>query len=87
MQDEFSDLKAGLSSPASHAEAVVAHDLNELSNATRALYVGNGGNVRVKLLSGDLADFSNVPSGAFLPVRVVQVFATGTSASDILGLY
>ena len=51
------------------------------------LYVGTGGNLRVLTAGGDDVTFAGFPNGGFLPVNVVRVYLTGTSASDILALW
>lgn len=58
------------------------------------LYVGNAGNVKVRMESGDIVTFYGVASGAFLPVLVLGIFGTnegaetdGTSATNVLALY
>lgn len=53
---------------------------------TGALWVGSAGNVTVMMQSGDIAIFVSVLSGTLLPICVQQVFASGTTASNILGL-
>lgn len=65
---------------------VTPHDVNRLANSVRALYVGTGGNVRVTSHNGSIATFKNVGSGSLLPVEVYLVHATGTTATDIVGL-
>lgn len=52
----------------------------------RALYIGTGGNVRVLTEKGQDRIFKNVPDGAVLPVRCTRVFATNSTAADILAL-
>jgi hypothetical protein len=52
----------------------------------RALWVGTGGNVRVLTEDGDDVIFKNVPDGVMLPVRCTRVFATNTTATDLLAL-
>jgi hypothetical protein len=54
---------------------------------TRALYVGGGGDARVRMLGGAVVTLSNVPTGALIPIRVTQVLATGTSANGIVGFW
>lgn len=51
------------------------------------LYVGTGGDVRVMTASGADVTFSNIQSGQFVPVQVKKVFASGTTATDILALW
>ncbi|WP_247657740.1 spike base protein, RCAP_Rcc01079 family [Aquabacter sp. L1I39] len=59
----------------------------DLAQATRALYVGTGGDL-VVIGKDDSASVTlkNVPSGTILPLRVKRV-AAATTATDILGLY
>lgn len=75
------------SGPAIAATAVTPHDTNAIAVA-RALFVGTGGNVTLRVDDDD-ADvvFKNVASGATLPVKAKYVRATGTTAADIVALY
>lgn len=51
-----------------------------------ALYVGGAGNLRV-LTEGDQdVTFAGVPAGTVLYLRVKRVFATSTTATNIVGL-
>jgi len=51
------------------------------------LFIGTAGNVAVKTVGGDLVIFKNIANGTFLPVQVLQVLTTGTTADDILALW
>jgi hypothetical protein len=51
------------------------------------LYVGVGGNLKVRTAGGDDVVFNNIQNGAFIPVNVLRVFATGTNASNIVALW
>lgn len=81
-------------SPARNSFAITKSDTLEVSQETppilpRAIYVGTGGTI-VMALHGDTKvtqTWLNVPSGTVLPVRPQLIFATGTTASDILGIY
>ncbi len=81
---------------ASRAAAVVPNDTTDIPNPADAsglgnngnvLYVGVGGNLRVTTVGGDDVTFSNVQGGTFLPIQVVRVLATGTTADDIIALW
>ena len=50
------------------------------------LYVGFGGFLNVVTAGGDNVVFTNVPSGTFLPIQVIQV-REGSGASDIVALW
>ena len=86
MQDAFAGHVAGLTAPATEPQPVVPSDSAELAAVTRALYVGQTGNVRVRLVSGAAVTFANMQGGVLYPIRVRQVFATGTTAADLVGL-
>ena len=79
----------GPMAPAQGAIAVTPHDTTELSKKpTRALFVGVGGDVALKLTDDTAAvTFKNVPSGTILPVGCYLVLSTGTTATNILALY
>ena len=79
---------------AQRAAVVVPSDtvnIPSISNSTNqescVLYVGTGGTLRVLTSGRDDVTFSNIQDGTFLPVQVLKVFATGTSASEIIGLW
>jgi hypothetical protein len=57
------------------------------SRSAAVLYVGTGGNVRVLTAGGDDVVIVGVAAATFIPINVVQVFATDTTAADILALW
>jgi hypothetical protein len=59
----------------------------EGSNNGACLYIGTGGDLQVTMLGGQVVVFTNIPSGTFMPIQVRRVWATNTTASDILSLY
>lgn len=72
-------------STASNADAVTPNDTTVVRY--RALYVGVTGNVSVLTEGGQTVTFQNAQAGSVLPIRVARVRATGTTATNILGLY
>lgn len=56
-------------------------------NAGNVLYVGTGGDLKVTTVAGDDVTFVNIQGGSFLPIQVVKVWNTGTTADDILALW
>jgi hypothetical protein len=87
MIDEFSRYNRSLVSPPEHAANIAPDDASGISNVTRALYVGGTEDLRVRMLGGETVTFANIPSGTLMPLRVTRVFATGTTATAILGLW
>jgi hypothetical protein len=86
MPDEFARHETGLTAPARAAIAITPSDSVPLPNTTRAIYVGQPGNLRVRLASDDVVTFVGVQGGAVYPFRVEQVMATGTTAGGLVGL-
>ena len=75
------------SGPARRCFAVSPHDSDLLPVLTKAIYVGTGGDIVLRAAEDDAdATFRSVPAGAILDVRVCAIRATGTTASDIVGL-
>lgn len=66
------------------AAAVTTSDT--AANIFTRLYIGGAGNVAVVTEAGNTVTFSAVPVGTFLDIRVKQVLATGTTATNIVGL-
>jgi hypothetical protein len=86
MKDHFSAHAAGLTSPAEHADPITPSDDAELPRATRALYVGQGGDVAVRFVSGEAVVLANLQGGTVYPLRLRQILASGTMASGLVGL-
>lgn len=74
-------------SPARDASAITPSDAETLAEFTRSIYVGVGGTIAVVMASGGEVTFVNVQSGSVLPIRVSKVKSTGTTATNMIGLY
>lgn len=71
-------------------ESYVIYQNSPLSgepNAGCVLYVGIGGDVEIVTAGDDTVIMIQVPSGTFIPINVLQVKATNTSASGIIALW
>lgn len=68
------------------AFAITAHDSNELTYITKAIYVGGAGDLAVTMFNGDTVTFAGVPAGTTLPIMVKLVKSTNTTATNIVGL-
>lgn len=51
------------------------------------LYTGSGDIIRVLTAGGDDVTFNNVPPGVVLPIQVIRVFSSTTTANDIVALW
>jgi hypothetical protein len=57
------------------------------SNNGCVLYVGGAGSIKVTTVGGDDVTFVGIVAGSFVPVQVRKVWATGTSATNIVALW
>lgn len=76
---------------ADNAVAVVPSDSTDLPTSAYGLFVGGAGDIKVTMIGGSTVDgkvvtFAGVSAGQFLPINVVRVWATGTTATLILAL-
>ena len=69
-----------------HAFSVTPHDSNELAYVTRALFVGVSGNVKVTTINDETVTFYAI-AGYEYRLRVKLIFAIGTAATGIVGVY
>ena len=51
------------------------------------LFVGTGGNIQVTMVGGQTVVFNNIADGTFLPIQVKRVWATNTTASNIVAIF
>ncbi len=51
------------------------------------LYVGGAGDIKVTTAGGDTVVFVGLLAGMFVPVQVLRVWATDTTATDIVALW
>ena len=68
------------------AAAVTAHDTNDLAKPG-FIYVGTSGNIKVDTIEGDTVTFNSVAAGIVHPILVKRIYATGTTASNILVVF
>lgn len=53
---------------------------------TRGVYIGGGANLRVQMASGAIVTFTALATGVVHPLRIVRVYSSGTTATNIVGL-
>lgn len=68
------------------ARVVVPSDSVNLAYPS-VVFVGVSGTVQVTTAQGDTVTFSGVQAGGVLPVQVVRVWATGTTATNMVAIY
>ena len=78
---------------ANRATKVNPSDTSNISESTEApksgvvLYVGTKGNLKVLTVGGDEVTFTNIQDGSFIPVQVVRVLDSDTTADNIIALW
>lgn len=68
------------------AAAIVPADGADLPALTRAIYVGVAGDVKVDMETTGTVTFKALPVG-IQRLRVKRVYATGTTATNLVALY
>jgi len=83
----YQKLQVGRAAPVTPSDTARIPDISGGVNNGCVLYVGGAGNLKVETIGGDEVTFVGINTGAFIPVQVVKVFSTGTSATNILALW
>lgn len=84
MVDRYAGMGGDLMSPSGDAAAVVPSDTVDFPSAPRRLWIGGAGNVTINTLAGHSVTYTGVPAGVYLQIRPSRVFATGTTATNIV---
>lgn len=51
------------------------------------IFSGTGGVIKVTTVQGSAITFNSVAAGAILPLQVIRVWATGTTATSIVRIF
>lgn len=74
-------------SPGEHAFAVTPHNTTQLEHATRGIYIGGTGNLKVTTVGGEEEVFVGIAAGVIHPIAAIIIWSTGTTATSIVGVY
>ena len=80
-------LTADATVSARRASSITTSDSEDFSEPTRGIYVGASGDLKVTFVSGGTVTLVGVPAGMLLPIQVIRVYATGTTASSLVALF
>lgn len=87
IKDQFENYIDSPVAPAESCFAITPSNSQDLEIATKALFIGTGGDVALVPIRGTgPVVFRNVQSGSIIDVRVRAVKASGTTAENIVGL-
>jgi hypothetical protein len=53
----------------------------------RKIYVGGAGNLKVDFENGGTATYTGLPVGAWIEANIKRVWATGSTATLLVGMY
>lgn len=83
----YPQIAPGLDAPAKDGYALTPADSQDIGKGVcRSLYIGVSGDVAVDFEGSLNVLFKSVPVG-ILPIRVIRVLKTGTTATNIVALY
>ena len=83
----YQKLQAGRAAAVTPSDTSNIPSINGGVNNGCILYVGGAGNVKVLTIGGDEVTLFSAQAGLVIPVKVLKVFATGTTATNIVALW
>lgn len=72
--------------PATSLIVASLHDTN-LIEPTRGVWIGGGGVLKVTTAAGEDVVISGIGAGTLLPISVIRLWNTGTTATLIIAMY
>lgn len=84
--DRFAKLQSTYEMPSNKLVDIVPDDGNDLPEVTRGIYIGGIGDLTVVDEYANQVTFVGLLPGIILPIRAVRVMATGTTATNLIGL-
>ncbi|WP_020471472.1 spike base protein, RCAP_Rcc01079 family [Zavarzinella formosa] len=85
--DDYGQLATGLDSPYRHAAAVTPSDTVDLTNVTRAVYVGGAGNIVYITEQNETVTLTGVTVGTVYRICASRIKSTSTTATNIVALW
>ena len=73
--------------PAQGAFNITPSDSANVTHTTRGIFCGGAGNLSVIMANGENAFFTGLLAGVVYPFCVTRVYSSGTSATNLVGLY
>lgn len=67
--------------------AVTPNDNADLARYTRAIFVGVSGNVKLDLTDGSTVTLNAMAAGVLHHIAVRRIYATGTTATNIVAFF
>lgn len=83
----YQKLQAGRAAAVTPSDTVNIPAVTGGTNNGCVLYVGGDGDLKVTTIGGDDVTFVGLSAGTFIPVHVLRVWSTGTTATNIIALW
>jgi hypothetical protein len=87
---QYTRIHPATEEPPSRAWEIIPNDDDSTTNmafVTRVIYVGGeSGDIKLKTLGDDIIIIPNMASQNFFPIQAIHVYATGTTATNLIGL-
>jgi hypothetical protein len=83
----YQKLQSGRAAAVTPSDTVNIPSVTGGTNNGCVLYIGGAGNVKVLTVGGDEVTFFSAQAGLVIPVQVLKVFSTGTTATNIVALW
>lgn len=69
------------------AISITPSDTVDLSRHTKGLFIGGAGNIKVDMSDGSTVTLTGIAVGVIHSISVRRVYATGTTATALVGLF
>ena len=84
---ETSAAKVQILHPPTRAFDVTPSDSADMAIVPTMIYIGGTGALKVDMMGSGTVTLTGLPAGAFVSIRARRVYATGTTATGIIGFY
>ena len=86
MTDRFKQHIPSSIGSSTHGFPITPSDTEDFPETVRGIYIGTAGTITLTLMENAELVFLNVAAGTILPVRAISIKATGTDATNLIGL-
>lgn len=85
----FEHVSSGIDSPATNVVLITPNNTIDLVNPIRGIGFGTEGTLKIRTVGGDIVTIPSgvLAAGVIHPIRISRVYATGTTVTDIIGVW
>jgi hypothetical protein len=85
--DDYARFATGLDTPYRHAAAITPSDTVDLTNVSRAIYVGGAGNIVLITQAGETVTITGATVGSVYRIMASRIKSTSTTATNLVALW